>query len=266
MPTFRFWALAVAASLAPLGPLFAQSEPGQPPLAHVGEEPIHPKDLEAYRSGQLQGGGKAGDDRANRDVLLEELINRKLLLQAARQRELDEKEDVQRALQQARSNVLINALLERLVTERVTQAKLRRFYRRHVAEGQAPVLRLRRLRANSRGQARELLEHWRSGIAFGALARSGSGEGFEGEEWVPMPALARPIRDKLAETETGSLIGPVAAGEGWHIIKVVERRQDSPPPLARMEGSIRRALEKQALAELVSRLRRQQDIRYHNGG
>lgn len=101
--------------------------------------------------------------------------------------------------------------------------------------------------------------------AFGALAPEHS-DGFTAEEgggydWTSQGSLASPAIEKaLFETPTGQMSGIVEGPTGFHILRVIERKEAGPTPFSEVQAKIREDLYKErfdrAINEKVTELKR----------
>lgn len=212
------------------------------PLARINGKPITKAEVAELR--------KARKGDASRDQILEEVINRRLLAGAARERGLDERPDVQRRLIHNRRDILIRTLVKQLARERVPPEAVRSFYRTHFS-GKKQVRQLRLLRA-SRPTPEEA-----EGMDLKSMEGTGS--------WRFRALLGAGLRNGLPDqVQKDARIGPVAGPNGWIVARVVDKRSVPPPPLSTVQTAIRSRLEERTLAELLEGLRRQARIEYHN--
>lgn len=233
------------------------------PLARIGEEAIAPADLDAYIAGLPEADRQLARSDRGRSVLLEELINRRLLVGAARERGLPREAAIRHAMRRTRQDVLIEALLRRVVRERVTDARIRDYYRQRIVGSAVPVLHLRHIRMDTEEAATGLREQLQGGADFAALARANAADGGDGDRgWAPLVTLPPPLREALGKARPGQVVGPVGTDQGWLLVRVRDRRDGEAPPLGRVRGAIRRALERRAIHEMIADLRDGSEVRY----
>lgn len=242
---------ATAAALLMTLLLGAAPAAAEKPLARVNGKTVEAADLRAYLANRDAGG--SGDATLPQAVALEELINRRLLLKAARERGLAEEAPVKHALQRARREILVTALLERVVAERVTDQRAKSYYQRHFGSpDRLAQLSLVRRTADSKARARELARRMQEG---------GDGDA-EDAEWV-FPALLPPALAKAMESvRPGAMVGPVATDGGWTVVRVTGQRQVEAPPLDRVRSGIRQRLAYQAIRDYIAQLRDSARIEY----
>jgi len=85
----------------------------------------------------------------------------------------------------------------------------------------------------AQAQAREIRNRLEAGEDFGALAKQYSVDSSTASSggdlgWVPLSALPENFAVAIGTHPAGTLLDPVAADEGVHILKIVERRDDRP--------------------------------------
>jgi peptidyl-prolyl cis-trans isomerase SurA len=85
----------------------------------------------------------------------------------------------------------------------------------------------------AQAQAREIRNRLEAGEDFGALAKQYSVDSSTASSggdlgWIPLSALPENFAAAIGTHPAGTLLDPVAADEGVHILKIVERRDDRP--------------------------------------
>ncbi len=228
-------------------PLAASAEA----LVSINGQTLTTQDLKAYRQHLGKDADLQSGVEANCSVLLEKLINRRLLLEAAKKRELAKKAEVQHALRQSRQRTLIRSLLDRVAAKRVSAQRIKSYYRSHFAEGeQALQVRLIRRSAPTYQRANELREK------LEACDQAGT--------WI-FPSLQAPTLDKaLQEGQRGQIVGPIAIDGGWVLARITGQRQVAPPTLESIQNQIRKRLEAEAIRAFLSQLREQANIVYND--
>jgi parvulin-like peptidyl-prolyl isomerase len=99
--------------------------------------------------------------------------------------------------------------------------------------------------------AESLVSQIKEGKSFEELAKTYS-EGAEAKEggemgWVEKGQLLGEIDEKVFALEAGQLTGPIQSSLGYHVFKVVERKQFSVRPLTDVRGQIQDILFKEKL-------------------
>ena len=255
-PLLAFAAL-LSASTAPFASSALAKEGDPAPLARIDGESVGTEDLEAYRLGlpesrkPIEGAGRP---------LLEELINRRLLLRKARQRGLPQEKAVRMAMERARQDVLIDALLNRVIAERMAPQRVRSFYQRHFSShDRVERLEVTLAAAPSRESAASLKER---------LAAAEPGE--NGPEAPPEartkrvfpPLLAPKAREALTGGDPGKVVGPVALDGQWRVYRIDRRSAVEPPELSEVRSAIAGVLRDRTVRLFLRELRESADIDY----
>ncbi|MCW5751452.1 MAG: peptidylprolyl isomerase [Alphaproteobacteria bacterium] len=193
--------------------------------------------------------------------MLTQLIDRKLLSQAAVQAKLREDAEVKRRMVQAEERVLQEVFVTREVEKGLTDAKIKSRYDQLVKE-QPPQeeIRARHILVDDEAKANRLVAELKKGTDFAKLAKdnssgpsaaSGGDLGFfTKEQMVPEFSEAAFALKAGSYTEK-----PVKTQFGWHVIKVEERRTAPPPAIEEMRDDIRRELAQEMIGEMVGGLR-----------
>ena len=199
-------------------------------------------------------------------VVLNRLIDQRLLLAEALQLGLDKDPQVERRLQRARNRIIQEVFLDRHVRAQVTAATVRDSYRDFAENRQQNrKVRLRQILVDTEPDARRILAELVSGGDFGALARQhsigpraadGGDLGFVGPADV-VPTVAAAVFEL---PQGGMAPEPVQSPFGWHVLRVEEIRDTEAPSFEQVEEQLTTALSKRAIANLLQGLRRRASI------
>lgn len=144
----------------------------------------------------------------------------------------------------------------------VSPGEVNEFYKAHEQEfkqGDRVHLQHILVRSSSRSEeeakalADDLMAQLASGKPFEELAKAHS-EGAEAADggdmgWVEKGQLMGEIDQQVFSLEAGKLAGPIQSSLGYHIFKVVERKQDSIKPLSEVRPEVQDLLFKQKLRD-----------------
>ncbi|WP_119418644.1 peptidylprolyl isomerase [Desertibaculum subflavum] len=195
------------------------------------------------------------------DLVLTQLIDRKLMAAAAETAKLGDDPEVKQRIAMARETALQEAWLGREIEKGVTEEKMRERYKKMLAEQPAEEeIRARHILVESEEAAKGLIVELKKGTDFAALAKSkstgpsannGGDLGFfKREDMVPEFTEAA-FKLKAGEyTDT-----PVKSQFGWHVIKLEERRKAPPPDYEASKETLRREVTRDVVVALVEKLR-----------
>jgi peptidyl-prolyl cis-trans isomerase C len=232
--------------------------------ATVNGRPIYVEDVRAHAvaRGLLQEGQ---DLDANSDAFyfaLEELIQVRLFAMEAEARGLDRQPDVRRQLENAREQVLAQAVYEE-VDERATNPQaIERLYNDNAARlGQGQEVHLRHIRFDTREAADAAKRRLDHGERFEALAfelstdRDSAADGGD-MDWGAVTDLNAGFRQAIEHASVGDLVGPAQVDGKWELIRVEDRRERGVPSLETLRPRIIDWLRFQEITQLQERLER----------
>lgn len=234
-------------------------------VARVDGHEIRVSDVEAAMA-ELPQEYRNAPPQALFGALLEQLIDRRLLLEQARARNLRDDLDVQRRLRQLEARVLEQAYLRHVIDSKVTEEAVRRRYEQEKENmTREKQVRARHILVKTREEAVEILRELSRGKDFAELAREksigpskvdGGDLGFFTRDGM-LPAFSQ-MAFSLREGEVAR--APVQTQYGWHVIKVEEIREAAPPSFEEVKGEIRAQMADEAVEAELERLRKEARI------
>lgn len=263
--------LAVALTLAACGRSGGEDrppEPGDRAVARVENEAIWASDVkrEAVAQG-LVGEGEPLDVTSDlfRRVL-DEVIDQKLLAAEAERRGLDNSPLAQRRLEATRERILGDMLVETVVNNTISERKVEELYQEQLRLARtSEEIRTRLILSRTKAEADAVVGILAQGAAFEAVAMersideatrfSGGDLGYSTLDVMPQ-AYANALRDKPA----GSTVGPFQTEGGWAVLRVEDRRQETPPTLEQARPQIVRYLTYEGVRQLLEELRGKAEV------
>jgi peptidyl-prolyl cis-trans isomerase C len=186
----------------------------------------------------------------NGKEFLERFVQTELLYQEALSRKLDISPGVQSKILQARRRVMIEALVDGLNVRvaRVSEEDMRRYFEKNRGRfEQKAIARIGHLVLRTKNEAQRALAEIRGGVSFEEVARKRSV--FEesrkrgGARGVIRRGELTDGIDKVAFTlPVGVMSAPVKSPAGWHLIRVLERREKSVAKFEEVRGEVRKIL------------------------
>jgi len=194
------------------------------------------------------------------DRLVREELVRQFIVGEAKQQGWDKKPDVQLAMDRARDQVLLQAYVNNLARPPAsypTEEEIKEAYEASKANLTMPAeyqlaqiyvsspenadktvaanaqkkindiaARLQKTPADFAKIAKESSEHKESGANGGDLG------------WVPEPQLIPEIRVVVTRMNKGEISAPIRAANGWHIVRLSDRKPSSVRPLAEVRDQL----------------------------
>lgn len=243
-------------------------EPGDRAVAEVQNQTIWASDVkrEAVAQG-LIGEGEPLDVTSDlfRRVL-DEVIDQKLLAREAERRGLDNSPLAQRRLEATRERILGDMLVENVVNGAISDQAVETLYREQLRLAQtSEEIRVRLILSRTRQEADAVLGILGQGATFEAVAMersideatrfSGGDLGYSTVDVMPQ-AYANALRDAAA----GSTVGPFQTEGGWAVLRVEDRRRESPPTLEQARPQIVRYLTYEGVRQLLEELRGKAEV------
>lgn len=243
-------------------------EPGDRAVAEVQNETIWASDVkrEAVAQG-LVGEGEPLDVTSDlfRRVL-DEVIDQKLLAREAERRGLDNSALAQRRLAATRERILGDMLVETVVNSEITDRKVAELYQEQLRLAEtSEEIRTRLILSRTREEAEAVIGILAQGAAFEAVAAqssiddatrySGGDLGYRTLDVMP-EAYANALRGKPA----GSTVGPFQTEGGWAVLRVEDRRKETPPTLEQARPQIVRYLTYEGVRALLEQLRGKAEV------
>ncbi len=231
--------------------------------ARVNGEPIYRSDveLEAAAQGLIEAGEPFRPDHPDYQTVLDQLVDQRLLAQEAIQRALHETPGALHRLAAARERILGNILVESLVAAEVDEAAIQEMYAEQVRLQQLDdEVRIRHILFETEEAATAVREEILAGGDFSALAFEHSRDAstrLEGGElgYVSPNAMDEPFASQIANTAVGGISSAFESDQGWHVIKVEDRRQKAPQTLEEMRPEIVTFLTYAEISRILRRLR-----------
>ena len=281
--------LTTAISAALLGSAYAQQPaPASPPaeapanganaavpnpvLAKVGDREIHQADLAAAAQG-LPEQYRNLPPQVLYPMLLDQVIDREALVMQARKEGLQDDPKVQDQMRAADDRVLQNALLSRDVGPTLTEATVRAQYDKEYAGKPGPEeVHAQHVLVDSKEKAEKILEQLKSGADFAELAKKNSSDpgAANGGDlgWFKKGDMVPAFADAAFSLKPGEVDPqPVQTQFGWHVIKVLGKRQAPPPAFEQVQDQIRQQLIRDGVQKAVAEAKKGvQIVKYNPDG
>ena len=234
----------------------------------VNDDPIYVSDveLEAVARGLITPGEEFGPGDENYDMVLDQLIDQKLMAQEALSRGLEKTPAARRRLEMARERILGNLLVENLVAGEVTEDSIEAMYKEQVALQQNnDEVSISHILVETEEDARTLYQEIQDGASFESLVVSNSLDTATRMEngnlgYVAPNDMPDPFPVAIANTQIGEVSEPFQSADGWHIIKVKDRRTSPPKTRAEMRPEIVTFLTLNQVSKILRRLRTEATI------
>ena len=252
----RLWVLLAAFAAAPA---FAQN------IAVVNGTPI-PKARADALIDQLVHQGQQNTPQLQMAVR-EELVNREILMQEALRRGLPNRPDIKAQIAVAQQTVVLRALIEDFVKNNTpTDAEVTARYNALIKDAGGKEYHLHHILVDNEQQAKDLIAKIKAGASFEDLAKQfskdpGSGKNGGDLDWSDPKAYVPEFADAATHLQKGQRTDtPVHPHFGWHIIRVDDIRDVTPPPLEQVRPQIVQQIQQEKLQAFEEGLRKNAKI------
>ncbi|WP_144153620.1 peptidylprolyl isomerase [Paraburkholderia sp. BCC1885] len=248
----RLWVLLAAFAAAPA---FAQN------IAVVNGTPIPKARVDALVEQLVHQGQQ--DSPQLQAAVREELINREILMQEASRRGIPNRPDVKAQVAVAQQTVVLRALIEDFVKNNPpSDAEVKARYDALTKDAGGKEYHLHHILVDNEAQAKDLIAKIKAGASFEDLARQyskdpGSGKNGGDLDWSDPKAYVPEFAAAAEKLQKGQMTdAPVHTQFGWHIIRLDDTRDTTPPPLDQVRPQIVQQIQQEKLQAFEESLRK----------
>ena len=166
-----------------------------------------------------------GQQSFPKEKLIDELVQRELLVQAATNKQLQSAPDVVKQLEMARRSLLAQALIKNyLETNPIKDEDLKAEYDKQIGAQDKTEYKARHILVKTEDEAKKIIEQLDKGKDFAELAKKNttdpSGKESGGDlGWFGAKQMVAPFSEAVAQLEKGKYTkAPVQTQFGWHVI------------------------------------------------
>ena len=249
----RGWLIAVmAAAGLGIAPVWAGDE-----LAMVNGRAIT---KEAFQSA-LEGVPPQMQERFStpegRQQLLDSLVTQEVLLQEGERLGLDQDPAVQSRLAEARRAVLVETLMQKMVADEASDAKVKDYYNAHKADFRS--VKASHILVATEDEAKTVKKRLKKGGDFAAVAKEVSTDPSAKQNggdlgFFTKDQMVKPFADTAFAMKVNAISDPVKSEFGYHIIKVHEIKDAE--PIEKLDPQALNGVKRAALGNRVDTLKR----------
>ena len=243
----------------------AAEKPAPVAVAIVNGTPISRTEFDVYVKGLLQ--GKQQELTADqKNQVLDELISMQLLAAQADKDGLDKTPDTEAQLAVLRLRVMADAESQKFLKgQDPTDAELHAEYDSAIASMDKTEYHARHILVSNKDQADQVLKKLKGGAKFEDLAKSESIDGSKTNGgdlgWFTLARMVKPFGDAVKGLKKGEYTQqPVQTQFGWHVIKLEDTRDVTPPPFDQVKSQLTNAVIRKKLQAYVAELKKNATI------
>ncbi|WP_333878398.1 peptidylprolyl isomerase [Methylobacter sp.] len=202
-----------------------------------------------------------------KEKLIEELVQRELLVQDAAQKQLDKSPEFVVQLDAAKKALLTQADLQNFIKANpVTDAEVKAEYDSKVAAEKGTEYKARHILVKTEAEAKKLIAELDKGADFAKLANKNSLDAKESQNggdlgWFSAAQMVAPFSEAVAALEKGKYTKePVKTQFGYHVILKEDSRPVTPPPLEAVKEQLMPFLQRKKVQGMIETLRNQAKV------
>ncbi len=197
--------------------------------------------------------------------ITEQLVSETVLYEKALAAKLDQSKEMTYRLNAIRRSALAEAYLTAEMAKRITEEQLREEYDEMVKQfGGEEEVSARHILVKTEDEAKALVKALEGGTDFAKLAaeKSTGPSGANGGDlgWFGPGQMVKPFADAAFALKKGEVSAPVETQFGWHVIKLEDRRTQSPPPFDIIEPQLRAKASQGMAQEIIAEARKEAKI------
>lgn len=197
-----------------------------------------------------------------KEKLVEELIQRELLIQDATNKKLDQSPEFVARLNDAKKALLSQTDLQNFMAANpVTDEEVKKEYEAKVTAEKGLEYKARHILVKTEAEAKKIIADLDKGGDFSKLANKLSLDGKEAQNggdlgWFVAAQMVTPFSDAVAALEDGKYTKtPVQTQFGYHVILREGSRPQTPPPLEAVKDQLAPYLQRQKIETMLKDLR-----------
>jgi peptidyl-prolyl cis-trans isomerase C len=232
-------------------------------IATVNGEAITQQVLDVYNRQRAAKGAQT--DENNPDAALNELIALELMRQEAVSNNAGADPEISATINQLERSTMAGAAIKAFMTNNeVSDEAVRESYDTNIGVA-GKEYNARHVLVKTEDEAKEVIKMLDAGSDFAELAKEKSTgpSGPAGGElgWFSPAQMVKPFSDAAAALEKGSYTKePVQTQFGWHVIRLEDTRDSTPPPFEDVKDRLKMMLANQKLQQHVETVRNSAQI------
>jgi peptidyl-prolyl cis-trans isomerase C len=244
----------------PIAPA-AADKPAVPPVATVDGTPIS-REIYDFYTKSLAGKAAAELTAEQKSQVLDELINTQLIANQAVKDGIDKDSDTASQLAIARLRLLADGEARKyLKGKEPTEQELRVEYETALTSMDKTEYHARHILVATKELAEQLTKQIKSGAKFEAVAKAQSMDGSKERGgdlgWFSLSKMTKPFADSVKGLKKGEMTAaPVQTQFGWHIIRLEETRDVTPPPFEQVKEQLTNHVMQKKLQAYVEDLKK----------
>lgn len=237
-------------------------------VATVNGEKLMQSDYQNYLQLRQQQVGPIPDKDKEKQIVMDELIEKMLLAQHAVSTKLDQDPEVSSLMKRVREEILVQAVKRKLLRDNpITEDEVKKRFEQEVEATHKTEYKVRHILVKDEAVAKDILAQLEKGAKFDKLAKEKSVDTQSGKNggelgWINQGMVVPEFFNAVMAMKKGAVsAAPVKSDFGWHIIKVEDTRPLKIPAFEefmsdqRARANIQRKMQDDRIGNLVKDLK-----------
>lgn len=202
--------------------------------------------------------------------LVEQLVQAHLVTEAGYKAKLQDSADVKKRVKQAEEQIVQSAWLKAEVDKKLTQDKLKTAFDKWIKENPPQdEVRARHILVKTKEEADALIKQIKGGADFAKLAAEKGTDGTKDNGgdlgYFVKDQMVKPFADAAFAMKPGDVTPtPVKTDFGFHVIKLEDKRRQTPPTFDQAAPQLRQAVAQEVAGELIDGLQKAAKVQMFN--
>lgn len=245
-------------------------------LATVNGEAITERDYENYLRLRQTQQEPIVDKEKEKQVVLNEMIDRIVLSQYAVENKLDQEPDNYLLMKRVRENILVQAAIRKALKDQpVTDEDLKKRFQQEVEKTHKTEYKVRHILVKTEDEAKAILDQIKKGGNFAAIAKAKSLDVQTGKkggdlDWINQGMVVPEFFEGVTALKKGQVsAAPVKTDYGFHVIKVDDVRPLKIPSFEdfvadkRARANLHRKIQDERVEALAKELKSKAKVSYN---
>ena len=206
-------------------------------------------------------------DPNTRQQLIENLVDQELMVQDATAKKLDSTKEYRDALTNFRRQAMVNILVKKELSPKVTEAAVKEYFNKNKMKYSGDQVHAQHILVTTEAEANQVLaEVNKPGADFQKIAETKSKDPSAKNNRGDLVYFGRDQLDPAFtnaafSAKMGDVVGPIKSAFGYHVIKVIERKNGKTPEFVEVEQKVRTDVQRDMLENYVKNLKRKAKVK-----
>lgn len=238
-------------------------------LAKIGSRSITADDLKSL-VGNVSEGQKQqiNGDPEIKNRMIDNLVVEELFVQEAEKTGVSKDKEYLSALDRARRQILAQRYLQKTIQPKITDGNVKSFFDKNKAKYSQDEVHAQHVLLKDEAEAKEVYGKAKAGEDFETLAKKYSKDPSAATNGGDLGFFTRTrmvpqFADKAFSMSKGEISEPVKSPFGWHVIKMIEKRDGKPVKFDDIKDQVRQDYQNESINDLIASLKKSNKVVIH---